>query len=273
MFSFFNLFQKYGHFVLFFFLEIVSFYLIVNYNQTQKNIFIHSSSQLTGTILDKTAKLDEYIYLKAENSALISENARLLREVLVLSNQNASIEQLRDSSTIYDYDIIAARVINQNIRSTRNSLTLDKGSQDGISTEMGIINDQKVVGIIKNISDHFSTALSLLNVDIRVSSSLKNQKYFGTISWDGKKIDQLSLSGIPKYAIIAIGDSVVTNGYSTLFPPDILIGQVTAFKIDKSGDFFDISVQPAVDFGRITSVYAIKNPYYEELLNLQNEEQ
>lgn len=269
MFSLFAVFQRFGHFILFIVLELVSLYLVVNYNQSQKQIFIHSSSLLTGSILEKTSKLDEYVYLQNENQKLIQENTRLLQEILSLSSTSA---QVSPSDSFYlPYEAIPAKVINQNIHTLRNYITLDKGAIQGVDRPLGIITNDGVVGIVKNIGKKYSSAMSLLHVDSRVSASLKNQNYFGTISWNGKNILKLSLEGIPKYATVNSGDSVVTNGYSTLFPKGVIVGIVTSHQFDKSGDFYDIEVTPAVNFGNLTNVYVIKNKDAQERIAVENE--
>ena len=269
MFSLFTVFQRFGHFILFVVLEVISLYLVVNYNQSQKQIFIHSSSLVTGSILEKTSKLDEYVYLQNENQKLIQENTRLLQEILSLSS--ASVQSSPLDSFYLLYEAVPAKVINQNIQSLRNYITLDKGAIHGVDRPLGIITNDGVVGIIKNIGQKYSSAMSLLHVDNRVSASLKNQNYFGTISWNGKNILKLSLEGIPKYATVMTGDSVVTNGYSTLFPKGVLVGTVATHQLDKSGDFYDIEVRPSVDFGNLANVYIIKNKDAQERIAVENE--
>lgn len=272
MFSFLQVFQKFGHFALFVFLEVLCFFLIVNFNQSQRNIFVHSSSQLTGTLLEQTSKVDEYIYLKNENEKLIKENARLIREVLALSNQTslANTGSKRDSS--YQYKVVPMRIVHQSIRSTRNYLTLDKGTKDSILSPIGLVYENNVVGVIDQISENYSTALSLLNVDTRISASVSGQNYFGTVYWDGNQIDVLSMTGIPKHADLTQGDTIVTNGYSTLFPKDIMIGTIIDYKLDATGDFFEIRLKPSIDFGNISTIYGIIDFSSTERKNLEDEE-
>lgn len=271
MFSLFNLFQRFGHYILFFVLEGLALYLIVNYNQSQKQIFIHSASKLTGSIMEKTSKIDEYVYLRDENQKLIRENTRLLTEIINLPTGDKS-NSVIDSSE-WPYEVLPAKVINQKTQSLRNYITLNIGSIHGVDRPMGIINSAGVVGIIKNIGQKYTSAMSLLHIDCRVSASLKYENYFGTITWKGRDITSLSLDGIPKYASISVGDSIVTNGYSTIFPEGILVGTVSSFELDRSGDFYKIEVLPAVDFGKLSSVYVIKNKDAEERLEVENEVQ
>ena len=269
MFSLFDLIQRYIHVLLFLFLELVAFYLIVNYNQQQKDIFLYSSSLVSGYFLERSTKLSGFMTLEKENEELLQENARLLREIINTSSQ-AQTPLIKDQSS-QEYDVVPANIINQTIHSTRNHFTINKGAVHGLSKSMGVITSDGVIGVLKQVSENFSTALSLLNVDTRVSATLKDKGYFGTLRWHGQDYQHLMLTGIPKHAEVQVGDMVVTNGYSTMFPKNIPIGTVNNFKLSRDGISYEIEVDIINDMTRLDYVFVIKNNFATERLFLENE--
>lgn len=267
-----QLLQKYGHYLVFLVLEGICLYLIVNYNQTQRSIFVHSSSQITGSILEQTARWDEYFYLKNENQKLHKENADLVREVLALNERLNSIDQKITTYDTAQMEVIPLKVIKQDILSLRNHLTLNKGGTSGIKTTMGLVNDDGVVGIIDHVSNNYSTAISMLNVDVAISASIKSLNYFGTVSWRGGNTNTLVLSGIPKHAEVSPGDTVITNGYSTIFPSGIPVGTVVEGQLDKTDQYYEFVIKPLVNYSNIKGAYAIQIRNKQERIDIESYE-
>ena len=265
MLSNFTILKKYTHVVLFVLYELIALFLLINYSSKHKEIFLHSSSLFSGNILQKSAEIGDYLNLKESNDDLLAENARLLQELI--NTPRAVIPDL--DTTGLSFSVLSARVINNSILTTRNFFTIDKGSRDGIKANMGVMTVDGVAGVIKQVSEHYATVLSLLHLDSRISASIEGQDYFGSISWDGQSYKRLSLSGIPKHVSLSKGFSIVTNGYSTVFPKGIPIGQIDVYDISKNGVFFDISVEPYTDFSEMGHVYILKDNFADERLSIE----
>ena len=261
----FSIFKKYAHVVLFVFYEIVALSLLINFNSKQKEIFLHSSSLFSGRLLQFSAQLGDYINLNQSNDELLTENARLLQELINVPR--AALSDL--DTTGRSFSVIPARVVNNSILTTRNFFTVDKGSKDSIRANMGVMTSDGVAGVVKQVSEHYATVLSLLHLDSRISASIEQQEYFGSISWDGQSFKRLSLSGIPKHVFLSKGLSIETNGYSTVFPKGIPIGQIDAYDISKNGVFYDISIEPFTDFAQIGHVYILKDNFADERLSIE----
>ncbi len=261
MHSGFNFIQKYIHWLLFVFFEVVAIVLIVSFNQKQRDIFLYSSSLFSGSLLKKTSEIGDYLKLRDSNDDLLQENARLLRELI--STPQASIE-VRPDTSLYPYEVFPARIINNNIHGARNYFTIDIGSKDGVQPSMGVITINGIAGIVKQVSSNYATVLSLINTETIVSATIEGQDFFGTISWDGYNFQSLTLTGIPKYAQVNRGDKIVTNGFSTIFPENIPIGIVGAFDVSKNGVFYEISVNPSIDFASLGYVYVLKDNFADE---------
>jgi len=265
MLSNFSILKKYAHFVLFVFYELIALSLLINFNSKQKDIFLHSSSLFSGNILQKSAQIGDYLNLKQSNDDLLAENARILQELI-----NVPRPEVPDLDTSgRSFSVIPARVINNSILTTRNFFTIDKGARHNIEANMGVMTADGVAGVVKQVSEHYSTVLSLLHLDSRISASIEGQDYFGSISWDGQSFNRLSLSGIPKHVSLSKGQTVVTNGYSTVFPKGIPVGRIDVFDISKNGVFFDISVEPFTDFSQMGHVYILKDNFADERLSIE----
>ncbi len=261
--------QKYSHIALFIFCEIVAFVLIINFNHKQRDIFMHSSSLLSGKMLETRTDLTDFVTLKTANEDLQDENAKLLQKLIATP---ATVDSSQVNDSLLTYKVIPAKVINNSIMSLRNHMTIEAGTNKSITPSMGVISADGVVGVVKKVGKNYATILSLLHVDTRISASIKGDNFFGTLSWNGALYSELSLSDIPTHARIAKGDSIVTNGYSTIFPKGIDIGVVKEYSVNKNGAFYDVTVTPSVDFTNLDHVYLLKGTFAEELISLSEDE-
>jgi rod shape-determining protein MreC len=258
-------------FFLFIILEILSFVFIFNFNNYQKVKFLNSSSRLTGKVYDSYSNLTQYFNLPSVNRELAQENARL-RGMLEI---HSTLKRIPDSLFIrfpakeQVYSYIPARIISNSVDRQQNYLTLDKGSRDGIKPDMGIISANGVTGIITNVSPSFSTGLSLLNTRWNISAKLAKNNYFGSLTWDGKNYRHALLNEIPYHVELTVGDTIVTSGYSTIFPEGVLLGIIESFEKRGGDNFYTISVKLSVDFKSVSYVEIIENKEKQEILSIQ----
>ena len=123
--------------------------------------------------------------------------------------------------------------INNSINRRSNYLTLNRGRIHGIKPQMAVIGPAGVVGIVLHVSNHFCTVLSLLNSQIKLSAKIRENNYFGSLTWDGKDPIYATLGEINKHVKIEVGQHVVTSAYSTIFPENINIGLVEEVGFDE----------------------------------------
>jgi rod shape-determining protein MreC len=216
-------------------------------------------------------KVENYLSLREKNKQLKQENIQLKNYIeQYLTTEIDSLEILED--TVYDqqFEYIGARVINNSTNKQHNYITLDRGSESGIEPDMGVVSMNGVVGVVRGVSDHFSTVISLLNNELRISSKHDKSGYFGSLSWDGRDYHYARLGEIPLHTDLSKGDTIVTSGYSTIFPEGILVGFVDSWE-EKGGSFYEIKVRLSTDFKKISEVYVIKNIYKEEQEKLEEE--
>jgi len=262
----FKIFQNLGTTILFLFLECISLFLIIRYNKGQNDIFLHSSNEIVSDVVKQRAKIKQSLDLKNQNDDLLFQNARLIEELI---NRKGWTE--KDSNNIdKKYNVIPANIVNSSIHSLSNYITLDKGRSHGIEKGMGVLGDRGVIAVINQVSNKYSTAISLLNVDLRVSSSIKDKNHTGFLTWSGKDIFHFKLNGIPKHAAIEVGDNVVTSGHSSIFPKGLVIGKIEEYTIIEGGAFYDISLTLNQDLSMVNLVYIIANNDFDEIRSLEN---
>ena len=269
---------RYSALIVFLTLQFVSFYLIISYNQSQKEIWANSSSLFAGKIHSQVQQFENFFSQKELNDSLLTENAKLLQTIInyrVFSEENSfQGYELGSDTTAQSYSLIPARVCSKTINLRNNFITLCAGKDEGIDIGMGVVSKDGVVGIVKNVSDHFSTVMLILNSQSRISAMIKNKGHHGNLLWSSSDIRQMKLTNVPKHVSLSVGDTVVTSGYSISFPPHIQIGEVSDFKILGGNNNFDIDVTLNYDLSQTRSVYVIKYDKMiqkDSLITIQNE--
>lgn len=257
-------------FLLFLLLEIVSFYFIFNYNQYHRNIYLSSSNQISGDFYERFNSVIQYFELKDTNEELAREIVELRNKLEKQANFIPSFPAITtDTITKQDYRYLSATVINNSVNKHFNYLTLNKGLKDGIKPDMGVISSRGLAGVVLNTSENFSTVISLLNTRLNISARLRETGFFGSLQWEGESYRKATLSGIPAHASPSVGDAVVTSGYSSIFPEDILIGTIDEINKDQGEGFYEIKVLLSVDFKNLRYVQVIEKLEGEEQRELE----
>lgn len=251
---------RYSAFLLFILLEIICVVLIVKYNKNQRSIFLNSSSIISGKLYNFADKAYEYNNLRSVADSLAGENALLKTHLYNLQrtlDHMPDDTQPLDSCILEPYNIIPARVINNSINQRNNHFTIDRGVHDGIREGMGVISPHGVAGIIDHVGEKYSTAISLLHSAARISSSIKRNNFFGSLVW--KEIDpsHMTLEAVPRQADIRLGDTIVTSGYSFIYPSGIFIGTVDKFWTEGGSNYYTIEVKLHEDIARLDRVYVV----------------
>lgn len=249
-------FAKHGSTFLFLLLEVVCFVLIINYNSSQRSIYLNSSNILSGNLFAEKQRFLDFFSLSEQLDSLQQENARLMRRVLFHEGYGNAPDL---DSTDFNYSLIPAQIINQTVNSRNNYLTIDKGTLDGVSADMGVMNKKGLIGIVQNNNTKFSRVLSILNSKSRISASIKSKGYFGNLVWKTLDVERMELEAIPTHAAVAIGDTIITSGYSTMFPPGIQIGTIETFTIKKGASNYSITVKLNNDLSKTQRVFVIDN--------------
>lgn len=265
-----NFLFKYYFFFLFLLFEFISLILLISNNNFHKNKFVKSSGNIVGIALEQKNKIQEYFNLKKINQQLVKENEYLKNQLINnYYTEDSVLIPVNDSTKKKQYFYIAAKVISNTINAQDNFLTLNKGSIAGIKPDMGIIYNDAIVGFIKDVSPHYSTAISVLNKNFVLSVKLKSTNDHGLIKWEGKNKTHVSLTGITGDVPVKPGDTVVTRGASAKFPEGKLVGVVSEVKQNPGSMYHIIEVKLFTDFSSLYNVYVIDNRFAEEQLELE----
>ena len=258
---------KYHFTIIFILLEVLSFSLIVLHNNYQRTVFSGYTASFFGTISSVVTRVDDYFYLKVTNEKLVAENTELRNEIekLKLLNRISNADTLwapTDSADV-DYVYKTAEMINSSFNKTKNYIVIDKGATEGIKPEMAVCSSEGVVGIIEKVSNRYARVLPLINTNLRISAKIKKNGYYGSLQWDGDDYRYSYLNDIPFHVDTEVGDTIVTSGFSSIFPEGEMIGFVESVN-KETANFLTIKVKLATDFKRISDVYIIAKTRKEE---------
>lgn len=257
--------------------------MVVTYNNYQKAKFLTSSNGITGYFYENFAGVFQVFDLKKANTELAEENAQLrtalqhyqLRNKSTnsqsyLSERNPLITMTRDSLNKIVYFFTTARVINNSINQRHNFLTINKGRNQGVKPDMGVVSAGRVVGLVTNVGENYSTVISVLNERWKLSAKIKRNDFFGSLSWNGKNYRTVQLNEIPYHVPVQNGDTVVTTGFSSSFPEGLEIGIVSDYSLGTGSNFYKIDVSLAVDFKSIVQVGLVENRQLREINQLES---
>ena len=274
----FNFLVKHNDWFLFLLLEGISLVLLVRFNNYQSATFFTSAGSMAGSVYSMFMDANRYFHLKTENDGLLAQNVALTRELSQLKEQ---LTELRNSETLLNdslvksidsgYKFLTANIINNSLNSVNNFITLNKGSDDGVRPEMGVFNSDGIVGVVYLTSKNRSIVIPLLNSKSSISCRVKGSESFCSLSWDGGDTRYSNLIDLPRYAQFEKGDTVVTSGFSSIFPGDLPVGTVERIEDSADGMFYTVRVKLFVDFSRLTSVFIVGNDDYEEQSQLEQE--
>ena len=270
-----NFFLKYNYWFLFILLEVISFALLFRFNNYQGSAFFTSSNQVAGMAYEAANNVTGYFQLKSINDDLVQENMELelqmehLRSALMeLTSDSTGLERMK-SDALKGYDIYRANVINNSLTHVDNYITIDKGENDGIRSEMGVINGNGVVGIVYHTSANYSLVIPVLNSKSSISCKIKRSDYFGFLKWDGGSSMYATVKDMPRHSLFSLGDTIVTSGHSAVFPGGIPIGTVEDISDSHDGLSYLLKVKLFTDFGRLNDVRVIAQKGQEEQLELE----
>ncbi|NDP27965.1 MAG: rod shape-determining protein MreC [Flavobacterium sp.] len=268
----FNFIYKNSNRLLFLLLLGISLFLSIQSHSYHRSKIISSANFLSGGVYERINNVSEYLNLRTQNDALAQENAKL-RSLLFNAKDTTAIPKLDSLKGIKPTDIVVSKVIHNTFNTLENYLTLNSGSRQGVKQDMGVINSLGIVGIIDNVSENYSTVVSILNIKSHINAKLKKSNHFGSLGWDGKSTGFVQLTDVPRLASIRKGDTIVTGGQSVIFPENINIGTINRIYFENETHYYKIEVKLFNDMTNLGHVYILKSKNREEIINLEKKEE
>lgn len=263
-----NFLIRYKIFLLYFLLFFISLIFTVQSHSFHQSKFLNSSNYISGSIYEKSNNITTYFGLREENKKLLKENERLRYQ---LYNQSEEAFLSEKDSSDYGFLVVRGKAIKNSFSDQRNYITINKGSNDSIQQDMGVITDKGILGIVENTSGNYASVQSILNEKSNINAKIKNSNHFGSLVWDTKNYNTVQLIDIPRLVPLTIGDTIVTGAMSSIFPENIPIGTIKKFDLDSSKSFYFIDVALFNDMTNIENIYIIKNLNRPEILELEAE--
>ncbi len=270
---------KHLHWIVFIVLEIICFVLLFSYNSLQGSVYLSTANEVTARLLNGKAKVTTYFGLAEKNQALAEQNARLQQRIVELEMLYAQhrLDSLAEVEAIQrvqraGYRISPAQVIDKSINKMDNYLTLDRGTNDGVEPEMGVMGIDGVVGIVYKCTEHYSLVMPLLNSDSYTSCKVLGSKDIGILQWHGADPRYATLHDLPRYSNVALGDTIVTSGNSSFFPEGVMVGIVEEAIPSSDGLYMTLKVRLCTSFAQLEHVFVISKMDAEELTALQEQD-
>jgi len=261
---------QYHFLILFLVIETFSMFLLFTANPYQKVRFYSFSHSVSGRMSTRVENIKDYLSLRGENRMLAEENARLYNRLGSSFSENAPDSvYIGDSIKPENYFYITAKVVNNTVNKQFNYITLDKGTLSGVTPEMAVIGSEGIIGVVKSVSENYSSVLSVLNRDFMVSARIKSNGYYGPLSWNGDDTEFATLVDIPHHVKVTAGDTIITSGFGGVFPEGHPIGVIADFRL-KGGNYYVIKVKLSTDFRKLNYVQVIRNFAKNETDSLDN---
>ena len=236
----------------------------------QRSKLIGLNREITGFTYSKIDGAREYFSLRQVNQQLTEENLNLRNRMDQYANRMDTAIVFSEIRDPYRYFFVPSRIVHSSVYKQYNYLTLDRGKKDGVFKDMGVISEQGMVGIVLESSQNFATVIPILNRDFRLSVKIKSNDYAGILQWEGDSPLFAMLTEIPFHVDILENDTILTSGFSSIFPEGIEVGTIESFVLEK-GNFYDIKVKLSTDFQHLFHVNVIRNFRQEEQLNLEEQ--
>lgn len=268
-----RLFSKNALFVFFIFLQIIALILIFTRNAMQQSWVAGQTAAFNSKVSGYIDEGTSYLKLKQINGQLVVQNKNLMQQLYgKQSGSHPSFRRVHDSiggGQIYTF--VDGDIIFNSIDRKDNYFTINRGYLQGVAPKMGVIAPNGIAGIVVNTTNNYALVQSILSTNkIKINAALKKSGYFGTLTWRGDDVRLMHLSDIPKYVPLKVGDTVVTDGKSSIFPRGVIIGRIAGYQVDTKTGFWDISVELSETMGNLSKIYVVKNLKKAEIQKIQD---
>ena len=267
--------RNHFHWFLFVLLEALCAVLLFQYNNYQNSVWFTSANWVTGKVYEWTSWMESFFSMTKVNEDLTLRNFYLERQVAQLrrlyaeATTETDVKEQQELEKLQQYKLIPAKVVTNELHLANNLITIDKGEKDGIEVGMGVACGKGVVGVVYLTSTYYSIVIPVLNMkSSRISCAIRNRGYFGVLRWDGRDAGIAYVEDIPRHARFNKGDWVETNGFSTIFPPGRLVGQIKQVYNSRDGLSYRLQVRLSTDFGNLRDVVVINDKTIAERMRL-----
>ncbi len=270
-------FVKYSSWFLFALYIVAGCALLFARNPYQHHVYLTSANSISSAVYKTTNNVTSYFSLREINEDLQHRNSDLeleiykLKEVIRDYQEQVYADTMIVDSALTRYQFLIAHVINNSINRSHNYITIEKGRLDGVEPEMGVMDQNGIVGIVNVVGDHTARLISVLNPYLRLSCKVKGEDQVGSLVWDGRDPGEAILEELPKHAKFVKGDTIVTSGYSSVFPEGVPVGTILTGSRDREDNFYTLRIKLFTDFSTLSTVRVIRDKMKDELTTVEKE--
>ena len=266
--------RKYHHWLLFVILEVISGVMLFRYNTYQESVWLSSANAMAGKVYEVESGITSFFSMTRANEELTLRNFYLERQVAQLrrlyteATKDTTVEQRNELQFLSQFRLIPAKVVANTINRPDTLITINKGKRDGIAQGMGVYGPDGVVGVIMAAGKRYSVVLPVLNGSTSISCKVKGSDSFGFLEWNGGDPYVAQIKDMPYHSSVKTGDTVVTTGFSSVFPENIPVGTVAGVERSRNGYTLRVEVNLAVDMSDLKWVYVHTETADEEIEEL-----
>ena len=194
-------------------------------------------------------KLQSYEEKQSDIEQLHMENDRL-RSVLQFSS-NLGIAN------------IPAQIIGKDPGILFSTITLNKGFNNGVKKGMPVIaiqnGRQGLVGKVQTVGPNTSQILPIFDVQNFIAGRLERSRFEGLVNGGGSSFDNLQMTYVDPEAKsqVSVNDSVISSGFNSVYPPNLLIGTVAAIEAKPYESSLSLKIHPFIEFSRLEYVFLL----------------
>ena len=223
--------------------------------------FLSTGSGLEKQISSMRTGLKSLEELEKDNAQLRVENRALNATNQALRDVEREVNRLRLALAYRErsvFKLVPAEIITRDASTWWRTVTINRGKQDGIETDMSVVTDQGLVGKTTTVSESISIVLLVSDENCRVAANVEGTREQGIVSGErvaGALTPLLNLNFLSKQANLQPGQKVYTSGVGGVFPSGLLVGMVKEYKVrDLDGQ---ARVAPAVDLAKLEDVFVV----------------
>ncbi|MBS1271633.1 MAG: Cell shape-determining protein MreC [Candidatus Marinimicrobia bacterium] len=249
---------RFREYILLIFTVLISFVLIFSNDNPQVNAFRGKMLDAFSFVQEPLLELERLGNLQEENLLLHQRIVELSIQVqqqkeAVLENQR--LRKLLRFQNESKLDVKPAKIVNRGSSSLVNSVTINLGSDDGIKENQAVVVSEGVVGKVISVGESSAIVQLLTDVNFRLSVKTRRTRANGIVVWQYENL--CTMDNVPKTLDVQVGDTVITSGYSDIFPEGLRVGRVTQASNDVPGYHKRIRVETFVNFNELEEVFVI----------------
>ncbi|PKM89351.1 MAG: rod shape-determining protein MreC [Firmicutes bacterium HGW-Firmicutes-12] len=233
------------------------------------NVVRESLAPVQKVIINTKKGVDDILSYFNNNKRLLNENEELKKKLTMLEEKSYALLDLEmENKRLYDlleykkeksnnYEFALAKIIGRDPGNWYKTITINRGSSEGIKKDMAVVTHNGLVGLVINTTANTSEVLLIIDTESAVGARILENRVTPGIAVGTGKSDYLQMIHLPHDAPLEIGQTIVSSGLGELYPEGIRIGNVAEVTLEPNGLIKTALLEPLVDFSRLEEVFVI----------------